>query len=234
MNRIFTLLCLMIITLSSHAQVGESPAKALDKMIEHQTEAIEMNKANKGKSTNKEFTKFFNDMIAEQEKDLKKMHITRKKLFPDVKSTTPSKDRFSLFSRDIEEEIKNFQEKIKMALSKFNSKIDNDKGNPLSPKVEIKEDEKSYEVKAEVPGIARDDIKVKIKDNDIMITAKRESEVKHSSATSTSSEFHYGNYERTIHLDEKVDPKSMKVEIKDGIVDVRLKKVHPGENTRRI
>ena len=214
-------------TNSSHAKQNDFPAQAMDKMIEHQLEIIEMTKANKNISPNKEFIRFFKDMIAEQEKDLKSMQETRKRLFPDIKRTSPSKDRLSLFSRDLEEEFKELEEKMKMALSKFHSKIRNGRDITLSPRAEIKEDENEYEVKVEIPGIARDDIKVKMKGNDIMISAKRESEVKHSSATSTYSEFHYGDYERTIHLDKKVDPKSLKVEIKNGIVEVHLKKVFP-------
>lgn len=239
MNRIlkinlFALLSLILMTINSYATKNESPALAIDKMIEHQAEAIEKNKDNKNISPNKELTKFYNDMIAEQEQDLKSMQEIREKLFPNVKKTSPDNENLPLFSSDLIDEFKKLEERMKMALSKFSSKIQNDKEIPITPRIEIKENAKAYEIKAEVPGIARDNIKVKIKDNDIMISARRESEVKHSSATSTSSEFHYGDYERTIHLDKKVDPKSMHVEIKDGIVDVRLKKVAPDQGSKTI
>jgi HSP20 family protein len=104
-------------------------------------------------------------------------------------------------------------------------KVTREKDVALSPRVEIKEDEKLYDIKAEVPGIARDDINVIVKQNDLIITGKRGSEVKRSSETSTSSEFYYGDYERIIHLNDKVDPKSVKTEYKDGIISIHLNKI---------
>ncbi len=223
-----SILCMTIFIFASQAfaqHKEDHPAKAMDKMIDHQIEAIELTKSGKDKSSNDEFVKFFNEMLAEQERDLKNMETTRGKLFPNVNKTAFTKERLSSFSRNIEDEFKKFETEMKRAFDRFSTKLTREKNVALSPKVEIKEDEKGYDIKAEVPGMARDDIKVAARENDLIITGKRESEIKRSSETSTSSEFYYGDYERTIHLDEKVDPKSIKTEYKNGIISVHLNKI---------
>jgi len=208
-------------------QKEEHPAQAMDKMIEHQIESIELTKSGKDKSSNDEFMKFFNEMLAEQERDLKNMETTRDKLFPNVSKTPSTKERLTSFSRNIEDEFKRLETEMKKAFDRFSTKLTREKDVALLPRVEIKKGKKVYDIKAEVPGIARDDIKVSVKENDLIITGRRESEVKRSSETSTSSEFYYGDYERTIHLDDKVDPKSIKTEYKDGIISIHLNKIAP-------
>jgi HSP20 family protein len=51
---------------------------------------------------------------------------------------------------------------------------------PLQIKVDVEEDDKSYKVKAEVPGVKKEDINVQIDGNQVSITAesRREKEVK--------------------------------------------------------
>lgn len=133
--------------------------------------------------------------------------------------------RKSSITHDMEEEFKRLESELSSALEKFSTKLHSLRETTFAPRIEIMEGPKEYEIRAEAPGMVMDDIKVVVKKNDLLITGTRESEIKRSNDTSTSSEFHYGNFERLIHLDKKVDPKSVKTEYKDGIISVHLEKM---------
>ena len=139
------------------------------------------------------------------------------------KSTTT--ERFSSLTHDMESELRELETEMRSLLERFSSKLHSFRETAFAPRIEIKEGPKEYDIKAEVPGIVMDDIKVVVKKNDVLISGTRESEIKKSSETSTSTEFHYGNFERLIHLDKKVDSKSMKTEYKDGIISIHLHKM---------
>lgn len=93
-----------------------------------------------------------------------------------------------------------------------------------SPAVDIEEDNENYLVKAELPGIINDDIKISVRGNLITLSGER----KHTSETKTKT-FHriecsYGRFSRTIELPSDVDSDKVKATYKDGILTVTLPK----------
>ena len=92
-------------------------------------------------------------------------------------------------------------------------------------KVELQENPKSFDVKAEIPGVPRENIKVGLSGNALTIEAQRKEEVTTKKSGMTKSEFNYGEFKRVIELPKKVNAKSMKIDYKDGIVRIHLDKV---------
>jgi HSP20 family protein len=93
-----------------------------------------------------------------------------------------------------------------------------------SPTIDIEEDNENYFVKAELPGIIRDDIRISIRGNLITLSGER----KHTSEAKTKT-FHriersYGQFSRTIALPSDVDSDKVKATHKDGILTVILPK----------
>jgi HSP20 family protein len=219
------LLLLLTFNISVRAESEERAAQTLDKMIEHHSEGIELTRSSKGQSKNDEFTKFFDEMLTEQNQELLKMKEMRSRLFPEIKNRSTTKEKISQFTSNIEEEVKKLEQEMKSAFERFNSSLHKERVSTTTPKVEIQNNKSAYEIKAEIPGMAEDNIKVQIKDNDLVITGSRENETIHTGKTSTLSEFEYGKYERLIHLEDKIDPKSMKVDYKNGILNVHLNKL---------
>jgi len=97
--------------------------------------------------------------------------------------------------------------------------------NPTGPKIEIQDLKDSYNVKAEVPGMDDEDVKISILDQNLSIRASREKEFVETKKGMTQTEFIYGDFSRLIHLKDKVDPKSLKVEFENGIANIHLKKI---------
>jgi HSP20 family protein len=99
------------------------------------------------------------------------------------------------------------------------------KDQPLQIKVDVEEDDKSYKVKAEVPGVKKEDINVQIDRNQVSISAesKREKEVKEKGEI-VRSERYYGSLFRSFSLGQEVDQAGATAKYTDGILELTLPK----------
>src|SRR6185436_9870694 len=96
---------------------------------------------------------------------------------------------------------------------------------PLQIKVDVEEDDKTYKIKAEVPGVKKEDINVQIDRNQVSISAesKREKEVKEKGKV-IRSERYYGSLFRSFSLAQDVDQASANAKYADGILELTLPK----------
>jgi len=104
---------------------------------------------------------------------------------------------------------------------------------PLQIKVDVEEDDKSYQVKAEVPGVKKEDINVQIDRNQVSISAesKREKEVKEKGKV-IRSERYYGSLFRSFSLGQEVDQASASAKYSDGILELTLPKKATSETKK--
>jgi HSP20 family protein len=96
-------------------------------------------------------------------------------------------------------------------------------------RVEILDREKELIVRAELPGVEKDDIEVTIAGDRLMIEAEREFEEEESKESYYRHELGFGELRRTIALPVEVDAKHIKAELKEGILNVVLPKVQAAE-----
>ena len=68
--------------------------------------------------------------------------------------------------------------------------------------VEISDKGRDYEVKAELPGVKKEDLDIDIDKNYIVINAKKEEEKTLDNKTYKKSEFKYGEFSRTVYFPE--------------------------------
>jgi len=92
-------------------------------------------------------------------------------------------------------------------------------------KMDVSEDDKAYRVKAEIPGVKKEDIRVAIDGNSVSITAevKREKEEK-KGETILRSERYYGGQSRSFTLRHDVDQAKAEAKYQDGVLDLTLPK----------
>ncbi|MDH3431407.1 MAG: Hsp20/alpha crystallin family protein [Gammaproteobacteria bacterium] len=96
-------------------------------------------------------------------------------------------------------------------------------------RVDIVDREKELIVRAELPGIEKDDVEVTISGDRLMIEAEREFEEEETKASFYRHELGYGELMRTIALPVDVDVEHITAELKDGILNVVLPKVQAAE-----
>ncbi len=96
-------------------------------------------------------------------------------------------------------------------------------------RVDILDREKELIVRAELPGVEKDDVEVTISGDRLMIEAKREFEEEEQKETFYRHELGYGELMRTVALPVEIDGEHMEAELKDGILSVILPKVQAAE-----
>jgi HSP20 family protein len=92
------------------------------------------------------------------------------------------------------------------------------------PAIDIEENNGNLMVRAEIPGMSKDDIKVSVKDNLLTISGERKRENESKDKTYYRVERCYGEFRRMIRLPAEVDADKVKASYKDGILHVTLPK----------
>jgi len=98
-------------------------------------------------------------------------------------------------------------------------------GQALAPSVDIAETDKAYILKAELPGVSKDDLDVSIKDG--LLTINAESKFEHDEEKQgrlIRQERRYGKYVRSLRLGADVDESKVKADYKDGVLALTLPK----------
>jgi HSP20 family protein len=99
-------------------------------------------------------------------------------------------------------------------------------GQPeMQIKMDVSEDDKAYQVHAEIPGVRKEDIHVNIDGNQVSISAevKNEKEVKEGEKL-LRSERYYGSVSRAFSLAQDVDEAASQARYKDGVLELTLPK----------
>jgi HSP20 family protein len=92
------------------------------------------------------------------------------------------------------------------------------------PTLDIYEEKNDLVVKAEMPGMTKDEIEVTLSDSTLILKGekKKEEEVKEKDYYRCERE--YGSFLRTIDLPAEVKADGLKATFKDGVLEVRLPK----------
>ena len=100
--------------------------------------------------------------------------------------------------------------------------------NGMAMPVDVKEYEDSYCLKIELPGITKENINIDINKSYVKIEAKKEIEKEEEDKKHKyhESEFRYGNYSRTLYFPYEIDTKDAVAELKNGILEINLPKLH--------
>lgn len=93
-----------------------------------------------------------------------------------------------------------------------------------SPSVDIGEDEKEFVVKAELPQVKKEDIKVNVENGTLTISGERKVEKEETNMKFHRVERSYGRFERSFSLPDQADADKITSEYKDGILTVHLPK----------
>ena len=93
-----------------------------------------------------------------------------------------------------------------------------------APLVDITEDEKEYLIKAELPEIKKEDVKLTVQDNVLAISGERKYEKEEKDKKYHRVERAYGSFLRSFTLPEDADGSRVAAEYKDGVLKVHLPK----------
>ena len=97
---------------------------------------------------------------------------------------------------------------------------------PITIKMDVTETDDGYMIHAEMPGVKKEDINVRIDGNVVQIDAevKRESETKGNGGKVLRSERYHGTISRSFSLAEDVDETKAEAKYVDGVLTLTLPK----------
>ena len=93
-----------------------------------------------------------------------------------------------------------------------------------TPALDLYEDKDNFVVKAELPGMKREDIEVSLHEGSLSISGERKSEEKHTDAEVYRTERFFGRFQRTVALPTPVAADKVKASYKDGLLMITLPK----------
>jgi len=92
------------------------------------------------------------------------------------------------------------------------------------PTVDISETDGEYLIKAELPEVKKEDVKVTVENGVLTLQGERRQEKEEKSKRFHRVERSYGSFVRSFSLPESVDESSVKADYKDGVLNLHLPK----------
>ena len=93
-----------------------------------------------------------------------------------------------------------------------------------TPLVDISEDAKEYLIKAELPEVKKEDVKISMEDGTLTITGDRKFEKEENGKKYHRVERAYGSFGRSFSLPDDASPAKVTADFKDGVLKVHLAK----------
>ena len=124
-------------------------------------------------------------------------------------------------------EMEEAQNRVNRFLGGFPTRRGTDETHSLavadwSPEVDISQDEHEYLLKADLPEIKKDELRVTVEDGILCVSGERKSEKEDQERKFHRVERSYGSFRRSFTLPEDTDSKQVTAEFRDGVLKVHL------------
>ncbi len=91
-----------------------------------------------------------------------------------------------------------------------------------SPEVDISQDDQEYLLKADLPEMKKEDVKVTVEDGILCVSGERKSVRKDEKRKFHRIERSFGNFRRSFTLPEDADSRKVTADFRDGVLKVHL------------
>ena len=102
----------------------------------------------------------------------------------------------------------------------------------FTPRVDVAETDKGYEINAEIPGLKPEEIHVELDHDVLTISGERKEEAEEKGKTFHRVERKYGTFRRAISLPDAADAAKVKADYKDGVLMVVVPKAKETRPTK--
>jgi HSP20 family protein len=140
----------------------------------------------------------------------------------------------SLLTRwDPTQDLQEFEKRLSSWMGRPSLAKDRDKESmrvmDWAPLVDITEDDKEYLIKADLPEIKKEDVKISVVDGVLAISGERKYEKEEKGKKYHRVERSYGSFERSFSVPADAEEEKVSAQFKDGVLMVHLPK---GENAK--
>lgn len=102
----------------------------------------------------------------------------------------------------------------------------------MSPSVDVYEENEEVVVKAELPGMKKEDVHISVSEKMITISGEKKQEEKVEKKDFHQVERRYGSFCRKLPLPENVKVEDAKASFNDGLLEIRLPKTKPAKQKK--
>jgi HSP20 family protein len=102
-----------------------------------------------------------------------------------------------------------------------------------APAVDVTEDDKAYEVTAELPGMDEKNIEVNVADGSLTIKGEKKEEMEEKKKDYYLRERHFGSFQRSFALPKGVDANKIEAAFKKGVLTVTLPKTAEAQKSQK-
>ncbi len=103
-----------------------------------------------------------------------------------------------------------------------------------TPAIEVTQNENSYTVRAELPGLKPEDVKLEVSNDELCIQGERKSEHDETKGGMHVSERRYGSFYRSIPLPEGAKTDEVKANFHNGILEITVPTEGQRSNRRQV
>ena len=93
-----------------------------------------------------------------------------------------------------------------------------------APRVDISETPAAYVIKAEIPEVKKEDVKITIDGGTVTISGERRQETEQKDTKYHRVERYYGSFSRSFSLPGNVDEQAARAEFKEGVLSLSIPK----------
>lgn len=104
----------------------------------------------------------------------------------------------------------------------------------FSPSCEVAEEGNNYILTFDLPGVAKDQIKVEADQDRLTVHAERKEEKHSDTRKKHLSEVYYGEYNRTFTLPGPVDEKKVEAKFDNGVLTITVPKIEVASKAKQI
>jgi HSP20 family protein len=106
----------------------------------------------------------------------------------------------------------------------FNDSLTRSGGSSFMPKVDVIENQNSYEIHFAVPGLSKEDFNIELKDNFLTVSGERKFSDEKKDKNYHSIETQYGSFSRSFTLPENTDAAKINAKYNNGILELTIPK----------
>src|SRR6059036_1115128 len=129
--------------------------------------------------------------------------------------------------RELDEAQNRFNQFLGGFPNRMSNRMGNDEAHSLtvadwSPEVDISEDDHGYLLKADLPEMKKDDVRVTVEDGILSVFGERKSVKEDQKRKFHRVERSFGNFRRSFTLPEDADSTKVTAEFRDGVLKIQL------------